>query len=41
MTFDRILVTLAGVGAIGWVYWYFFRAAAAAAARSAGGHHHD
>ncbi len=42
MTLDRILVTVAGIAAIGWVYWYFFRAAhAGAASRPAEGHHHD
>ena len=41
MTFDRIIVTLAGIAAIGWVYWYFFRAAATVASRPAEGHHHD
>ena len=41
MTFDRIIVTLAGIAAIGWVHWYFFRAAATAASQPVEGHQHD
>lgn len=26
MTPEEIIVTLIGVGAIGWIYWYFFLA---------------
>jgi len=36
VTLARVLVTLAGIGAIGWVLWYFLAPAAPRAGGGAG-----